>query len=63
MKKDKHITINLNEAQYNAVLMIAEASERTPSDVARLLLLKALNNDIAEKTIIYNGDFKPLTWK
>lgn len=40
--KDKHITLNLNEEQYNALKDRAEKENRTITNYAYLLLIKAL---------------------
>jgi len=46
MKRNKHILINLNEDQYNALLLIAEKQQRKTADAAYLLLLNSINNEI-----------------
>lgn len=42
MKKNKHITVNITEAEHEKIEKIAEQEARTITDTARLLLLKAL---------------------
>lgn len=51
--RNKHILINLNEEQYNAIVLIAEKNKRKVADVAYLLL-----NDSIEKIIINYIDEK-----
>ena len=45
MKKDKHITINLTDAEYNRITAKAEQEQRTTAAIARLLILKALKEE------------------
>ena len=39
MKKDKHITINLTEVEYNALIKVAEYTRRSISEIASLILI------------------------
>ena len=43
MKRNKHITININEAEYNALVFIAEKQKRKLADVVYLLASESLN--------------------
>lgn len=45
MKKDKHITVNLTDAEYKHITTKAEQEQRTLTATARLLLLKALKEN------------------
>ena len=42
MKKDKHILINLTEADYNQLKEQADKEQRTLTNYAYILLIKAL---------------------
>lgn len=63
MKRDRHILINITETQYNTLMMLSDEQKRKVSEYAYLLLIQAINDEISKNVSIYNGDFKPLTWK
>ena len=48
MKRNKHILINLTDAEYNEIIYIANANKRKIADVAYLLLLNSLDKDILQ---------------
>ena len=43
MKRNKHITININESEYNALQFIASKEKRKLADVVYLLISESLN--------------------
>lgn len=42
MKRDKHISIALTEEEFQEIIALAMREERTPSDTARRLIKKGL---------------------
>lgn len=62
MKRNKHITINLNEDQYNALECIARNTQRKLSDAAYLLLLESINKNIIQFVDLGSGEYKHLKY-
>lgn len=54
MKKNKHITINLNTDEYNALLFMANKERRTLAAYVALLVSDEINNRIANAVIIHD---------
>ena len=52
--KDKHITLTLNEEQYNALKDKAEKENRTITNYAYLLLIRALKETEEESKWLIN---------
>ena len=62
MKRNKHILINLNDDQFQMLEVIAENTNRKKSDVAYLLLIAALNDEIINH-IKTSGEIKKAEFK
>ena len=63
MKRDRHILINLTEDQFNCLKFIASKENRKNSDIAYLLLINTLNNEILKYVDRGGSGFKPLKYK
>lgn len=63
MKRNKHITINLTEEQYQILEKIADDMQRNNSDAAYMLLLEIMNKKIIQICDINNTGFKQLKYK
>ena len=63
MKRNKHILINLTEDQFNCLKFIASKENRKNSDIAYLLLINTLNNEILKYVDRGGSGFKPLKYK
>lgn len=61
MKKNKHITINLTEDQYNAVLLMAIKENRNITNMVYILLQAAIENSIINYIDEKSTGFKKLT--
>ena len=42
MKKDKHITVNINDVEYNKIKTLADKEQRTLTNYTYLLIIKGL---------------------
>lgn len=60
MKRQKHITINLNDEQYNAINLIAQRNNRKIADVAYLLLVDQIEKIIINYVDESNTGFKKM---
>lgn len=62
-KRNKHILINLTEDQYSQILFIADKTRRKAADVAYLLLIDSLHDEILIQVDRGCSDFAPLHFK
>lgn len=60
MKRNKHVLINLNEDQYNALLFIANKQRRKASDAAYLLIIDAINEVLPQLAKISSSGFNEI---
>lgn len=56
MKKNKHITINLNESIYNDLVYIASQQNRNITNMAYLLLIDAIKKNIIDLIDLSKND-------
>lgn len=56
MKKNKHITINLKEEDYNNLLCIAADQNRNITNMAYLLLIDAIKKNIIDMVDLSKND-------
>lgn len=61
MKKNRHITLNLTEDQYNAVLLMATKENRNITNMVYILLQAAIENSIINYIDEKSTGFKKLT--
>lgn len=61
--KSKHILINITEDQYNALMLIANKTSRTITNVSYLLLIESLEKNIINFVNHSNNDLKLATLK
>lgn len=61
MKKNKHITLNLTEDQYNAVLLMATKENRNITNMVYILLQAAIENSVINYIDEKSTGFKKLT--
>lgn len=60
MKKNKHVTLNLTEDQYNAVLLMATKENRNITNMVYILLQAAIENSIINYIDEKSTGFKKL---
>lgn len=60
MKRQKHITINLNDEQYNAINLIAQRNNRKIADVAYLIIMDQIEKLIINYVDESNAGFKKM---
>lgn len=58
MKRNKHITINLTDAEYKTIEKLAAADRRKISDYVYLKLIDCLSLDIAQILKVSESEFK-----
>lgn len=62
MKNNNSFTINLNDDLKNAVLKIADAYQRKPAELLRLLITPAIINEYAKiQSVTHPENAQPLT--
>ena len=59
-KRNKHITINLTEDQFNCLLYIATQQRRKIADAAYILLTDSIDENIIKLVDIKNTGFKKM---
>lgn len=62
-KRNKHILINLTENQYNQLLFIADKQRRKLADIAYLMLIDSLHDEILKQVDRGGSDFIQLQFK
>ena len=63
MKKNKHITINLEDDLYNNIIYIANIERRKPTEYLYLLVADEINKCILNYVNRGGSDYKPLEYK
>lgn len=63
MKKNKHITINLEDDLYNSIIYIANSERRKPTEYLYLLVADEINKRILNYVNRGGSDYKPLEYK
>lgn len=58
MKKNKHITLNLTEDQYNALVLMATKEKRNITNMVYILLDDAIEKNIIKYIDEKNSGFK-----
>ncbi len=62
MKKIKHITINLNIDEYNALLLIADKQKRNITNMSYILLVDTIKKTVLQYVNIKSDDFTKLNF-